>query len=210
MHSDDASTAGGGRERGVEVGRTGARFGPPGQWRGPDRPDRSDELDADGASQVETDIGQVGARFGSRKRRGSAEQDPEPAAADVVVPEQAPALDELTDDEWVSRPQVHALVRPYAWTGGRTRARADLAVEALVSTVEVPRRASWEHRMITDLCLSPRSVAEVAALISVPLGVARVLITDLADRGVLTVHEVAEDTPDLAFMSRVLSALRKL
>ncbi|MBM7772198.1 hypothetical protein JOD54_002402 [Actinokineospora baliensis] len=187
--------------RGVEVGRTGARFGPPGHWRGTDAEDAA-EPGVAGA-----DIGQVGARFGSRRRRGNAEPEPEP---EVVVPEQAPALDELTDDEWVSRPQAHALVRPYAWTGGRTRARADLAVEALVSTVEVPRRASWEHRMITDLCLSPRSVAEVAALISVPLGVARVLITDLADRGVLTVHEVADDTPDLAFMSRVLSALRKL
>ncbi|GAA3065477.1 hypothetical protein Aglo01_49020 [Actinokineospora globicatena] len=197
MHSDDASTAGGGRA--AEVGRTGARFGPPGQWRTAANED-DDPVEPGPAGRP------VGARFGTHsRRRRRAEEEPEP----VVEPEPA-APEDLSDIEWMSRPQAHALVRPYAWTGGRTAARADLALEALVSTVEVPTRASWEHRMITELCLSPRSVAEVAALVSVPLGVARVLITDLADRGVLAIHQAAEGTPDLAFMSRVLSGLRKL
>ncbi|SES35403.1 DUF742 domain-containing protein [Actinokineospora terrae] len=201
MHSDDASTAGGGRERAVEVGRTGARFGPPGQWRGTD-----DEVELPGPPP---DLGLVGARFGGRRRLEAVPaEEPEvepPAAAEPEVDPEA-----MSDAEWMSRPQAHALVRPYAWTGGRTTARADLALEALVSTVEVPARASWEHRMITELCLSPRSVAEVAALVSVPLGVARVLITDLAERGVLAIHQAAEGVPDLDFMSRVLSGLRKL
>ncbi|WP_170224692.1 DUF742 domain-containing protein [Actinokineospora cianjurensis] len=200
MHSDDASTAGGERERAVEVGRTGARFGPPGQWRGTD-----DEVELPGPP---ADLGLVGARFGGRRRFEEVPVDePEPVVA-AAGPEVEPAA--MSDAEWMSRPQAHALVRPYAWTGGRTTARADLALEALVSTVEVPVRASWEHRMITELCLSPRSVAEVAALVSVPLGVARVLITDLAERGVLAVHQAVEGTPDLDFMSRVLSGLRKL
>jgi hypothetical protein len=56
-------------------------------------------------------------------------------------------------------------------------------------------------------------VAEVAALLSVPLGVARVLLGDMAGLGVVTVHQNASsagNTPDLALMERVLSGLRRL
>ncbi|WP_091457065.1 DUF742 domain-containing protein [Actinokineospora iranica] len=112
--------------------------------------------------------------------------------------------------DWLSRPESHALVRPYAWTGGRTRARSDLALEALVSTAVHGPPVSWEHRAIADLCARPRSVAEIAALLGLPLGVARVLIGDLADRGVLTVHQIASAAPNLEFMERVLAGLRKL
>ncbi len=46
-----------------------------------------------------------------------------------------------------------------------------------------------EHRDIAVLCQEVRSVAEVAALIMVvPLGVARVLIADMAGMGLVTVH----------------------
>jgi hypothetical protein len=68
--------------------------------------------------------------------------------------------------------------------------------------------------MIVDLCAQPRSVAEIAALLVLPLGVARVLLGDLAGAGVVFVHPTAassgDGAPDLEFMRRVLVGLRRL
>jgi hypothetical protein len=118
-------------------------------------------------------------------------------------------------------PWAGALVRPYAHTGGRTRSSHDLALEALVSSNGQPGDgvvdevlSSHHRRVIVDMCLRPRSVAEVAALLSLPLGVARVLLGDLATAGVVVVHPTAGSTgdgaPDLDFMRRVLLGLRRL
>jgi hypothetical protein len=114
-------------------------------------------------------------------------------------------------------PPEASFVRPYAWTRGRTRPAYDLAVETLLSTTAQgrdPRQvAQYEHRMIADLCVEPKSVAEVAALLRLPLGVARVLLGDMAAHGSIVVHETASstgDSPDMALMERVLSGLRRL
>jgi Protein of unknown function (DUF742) len=110
-----------------------------------------------------------------------------------------------------------AAVRPYAWTRGRTKSGLELAIEALVSTSQRGREQmamlQVEHRAVAELCEQTRSVAEVAALLKLPLGVARVLLGDMAGIGVVTVHQTASSTgnvPDLALMERVLSGLRRL
>ena len=108
------------------------------------------------------------------------------------------------------------LVRPYAVTGGRTRPRYQLAIEALVSTsghgLEDVSRLIPEYRHICDLCREMRSVAEIAAYLGVPLGVARVLVGDMADEGLVRVHQPGNDEgqPDMSLLERVLSGLRKL
>ena len=114
-------------------------------------------------------------------------------------------------------PPESSFVRPYAWTRGRTRPAYDLAVETLLSTTDQGRDpeqvTQYEHRMIADLCSEPKSVAEVGALLSLPLGVARVLLGDMAAHGSIVVHETASstgDAPDMALMERVLSGLRRL
>ncbi|MFR9801520.1 DUF742 domain-containing protein [Pseudonocardia sp. RS010] len=114
-------------------------------------------------------------------------------------------------------PTGASAVRPYAWTRGRTKSGFDLAIETLVSTSSQGREQlamlQVEHRSVADLCDRPRSVAEVAALLSIPLGVARVLLGDMAGLGVVTVHQTASSSgnePDLALMERVLSGLRRL
>ncbi|WP_312029941.1 DUF742 domain-containing protein [Actinomycetospora sp. TBRC 11914] len=114
-------------------------------------------------------------------------------------------------------PPESSFVRPYAWTRGRTRPAYDLAVETLLSTTARGRDpeqvTQYEHRMIADLCRDPKSVAEVGALLSLPLGVARVLLGDMAAHGSIVVHETASstgDAPDMALMERVLSGLRRL
>lgn len=113
-----------------------------------------------------------------------------------------------------------AAVRPYALTGGRTRASYALELETLVSVKEsVATRTDtatmqFEHRRIVEECRAPRSVAEIAALLRVPVGVARVLISDTADAGLITVHKTVSgsDNAEAHFMlmERVLSGLRRL
>lgn len=110
-----------------------------------------------------------------------------------------------------------SLVRPYTRTGGRTRPDYDLAIEALISTSErgLERDAAVlpEHRSICGLCTDTRSVAEIAALLRLPLGVARVLIGDMASMGLVLIHQgglVVGDRPSIDFLERVLSGLRRL
>ena len=93
----------------------------------------------------------------------------------------------------------------------------DLAVETLVSTSDEGRDltsiCSAEHAAIARLCTDMRSVAEVAALLSLPLGVARVLLADMIDTGLVHVHRNPVgwgDAPDLALLERVLDGLYRL
>ncbi|MEU4891762.1 DUF742 domain-containing protein [Streptomyces sp. NPDC044780] len=110
------------------------------------------------------------------------------------------------------------LVRPYAMTGGRTRPRYQLAIEALVSTTADPVHLQGllpEHQRICQLCQEVKSVAEVSALLNIPLGVARILVADLAEAGMVAIHQPgggseAGGTPDVTLLERVLSGLRKL
>jgi hypothetical protein len=109
-----------------------------------------------------------------------------------------------------------SLVRPYAVTGGRTKPRYDLPIEALISVAPYPRHdmttLTPEYKAIIDLCRNWRSVAEVSALLRLPLGVARVLIADMAHEGLLRLHQspFTEGQPDLQLLERVLSGLRNL
>ncbi len=115
-------------------------------------------------------------------------------------------------------------VRPYALTGGRTAFGHVLLVETFVATVGGPdERAELtsgglgagvtpELRAIVELCRKMRSVAEISALLRIPLGVVRVLLSDLADQGRIRVYGTARGPaqPDRALLERVLSGLRRL
>ncbi len=115
-------------------------------------------------------------------------------------------------------------VRPYALTGGRTHFGHVLLVETFVATIESADEqpaltsGSWtervmpEFRAIVELCSRMRSVAEISALLRMPLGVVRVLISDLADQGRIRVYGTGHGPgrPDRALLERVLSGLRRL
>lgn len=110
-----------------------------------------------------------------------------------------------------------SLVRAYTWTGGRTRSHHHFEVETLVTTTELGHRSTAvvqsDHRPVIELCQEPRSVAEVSAMLSVPLGVVKVLLGDMAERGLIVVHESAvtqDGSPDGALMERVLVGLRRI
>lgn len=106
------------------------------------------------------------------------------------------------------------LLRPYAITGGRARGSSHLALEALVvTTVDDTGRARLvlERRTVADLAVTPISVAEISAHLQVPLGVARVLVSDMSDEGLVRVHQPrAEGRPDIALLERVLNGIRAL
>ncbi|MEV8567251.1 DUF742 domain-containing protein [Streptomyces sp. NPDC051322] len=115
-----------------------------------------------------------------------------------------------------------ARVRPYSLTGGRTKFGHILFVETFVAAIEaVPERPELangpmslmpEMRAIVEICRRMRTVAEISALLKMPLGVVRVLLSDLADQGKIRVYGTGhgEGQPDRALLERVLSGLRRL
>ena len=111
-----------------------------------------------------------------------------------------------------------SVVRAYAWTGGRTSTEYPLEIETLVSTSdharEVARTLKDEYQSVAMLCREPKSVAEVGALLALPLGVVRVLLGDMAQHGLIVIHRTAaphdDHVPDLDLFQRVLDGLRGL
>jgi hypothetical protein len=116
----------------------------------------------------------------------------------------------------VSDSQKSSLVRPYAVTGGRTQPRYQLQIEAMVAASHYGARdlsvLAPECQAILGFCRDWRSVAEISAVLRLPLGVARVLVADMAVEGLVRVHQIdhAHGRPDLNLLERVLSGLRKL
>jgi hypothetical protein len=117
-------------------------------------------------------------------------------------------------------PTSPARVRPYSLTGGRTSFGHPLLVETFVAAVGDRPAAddagalggTPEIRAILELCRRIRTVAEIAALLKLPLGVVRVLLSDLADQGKIRVYGTGHgpEQPDRALLERVLSGLRRL
>jgi hypothetical protein len=108
------------------------------------------------------------------------------------------------------------VVPVYALTGGRTRSSSeDLALETLVSSTDEGLASlpelRFEHAQIVEVCRTPVSVVEVAAALAVPLGVARVLVSDLHSVHMLAVHRPASaggGPPSPEILERLLAGLR--
>jgi hypothetical protein len=186
-----------------EIGLTGARFGGARRRRKLRAAEPAPVAPA-GEPDIDPDIGLTGARFGRVRGREDPDpppQQPEPVLAhDAAEPPPEPAMP----------PPDLSLVRPYVLTHGRTW--SELPVETLVSAVEgACSPASAAHQAVVEQCREPRSVAEVGALLGVPLGVARVLVDDLTGSGAVAVHAtVGAGGPDRALLERVLAGLRRL
>jgi hypothetical protein len=109
-------------------------------------------------------------------------------------------------------------VRPYLLTGGRTRSAVDLPLEALVRTtpagVSRSPQLGHERQLIVELCTEPQSVAEVSAILKIHLQVARVLIGDLVNEGLVATNTATPHQPtarpDLRLLERVLDGLQSL
>ncbi|WP_406279610.1 DUF742 domain-containing protein [Embleya sp. NBC_00896] len=125
------------------------------------------------------------------------------------------------------------LVRPYTLTRGRTKAvrDEDLTLITLVTTVEATpatppdgpasaarrttresRGRQPEHQRILELCREPQAIAEIAALIDLPVSITKVLVDDLLRDGLVTVRAplALARTPDLALLKKVRDGLLRL
>ena len=85
-------------------------------------------------------------------------------------------------------------------------------VLALIGVDQLPRTASPEDRRIVELCQTPMSVAEVAARLGAPVGVARVLVGDLVDARMVQVRQVQDTAEhrDVRLLERLLEGIRAL
>ena len=110
------------------------------------------------------------------------------------------------------------LVRPYTLTAGRTDTSVELPVEAPIQTVAPAGERHWPsgdvRGRICELCADSPSVAEISAVLDLPLGVARVLVGDLVIEGYLRVQTTLTDrsTSDERrdLIGRTLRGLRAL
>jgi hypothetical protein len=107
------------------------------------------------------------------------------------------------------------LVPLYAVTGGRAHSgRYELDLITLVVAVAPDVHAPLVEPEQADVlwaCAYPSSVAEVAAAVRLPVGVAKVLISDLVERNYIMFRSTWQPcSPDLEMMQRVLDGIRNL
>jgi Protein of unknown function (DUF742) len=101
-------------------------------------------------------------------------------------------------------------LRPYALTGGRTvPSSGHMPLEALVEGIRGPEVGMMsERRAILELTATQYlSVAELSAHLRLPLGVVRVLVSDLADEHLVRVHGLNPTTDDHAASFSVLESV---
>lgn len=108
-----------------------------------------------------------------------------------------------------------SLIRPYSLTGGRTRpSRSDFSMTSQVVAVPSvdPVELDAELELILSLCVRPVSVAEVGSRSGLPLGVVRILLSDLLDQGYVMVHtsDWERRRPSAATLRSVLERIREL
>lgn len=114
------------------------------------------------------------------------------------------------------------LVRPYTMTGGRTgRDLPPIALEALVTATPTGQRMReqlrWEASRIIDLTRRGMAVVELSARLDVPIGVVRVLVSDLAGRDAVHLTEPRDEPVSeedglayAALLKRVLDGIKSL
>jgi hypothetical protein len=106
-------------------------------------------------------------------------------------------------------------------TGGRTGAEGPIiALEALVSSTTEGLRMRWRYRWesatIIELGREETAIVELAALLEVPIGVVRVLVADLREKGAVQVTDPPSDAPDrdineyTDLLNKVLDGIRSL
>jgi hypothetical protein len=123
--------------------------------------------------------------------------------------------DDEPDGRWVDQ-EAGPVVRPYALTGGKTRPvgeRFDLL--SLICAVRGNGHdlSNLEPEQLTVLrnCRVPTPAVDIASDLDLPLGVVRILISDLRERGLITIHRTAPaGLRDLKILKEVADGLRRL
>ena len=120
----------------------------------------------------------------------------------------------MRDDRWLDRNEG-PVVRPYALTGGRTRPTGEtIDLLALVSSTDVPVDEfvlEPEYLAVMRICRPPKPVADLASDLDLPLGVVRILLSDMREQGLITIRPPARGRlTDPQVLKDVADALRRL
>ncbi len=108
------------------------------------------------------------------------------------------------------------MVRPYALVRGRTKPAGEMLdvismVYSLPRSVPDPADLEPEHLAVIRLCRNPASMADLASALDLPLGVIRILLADLRDRGLVGIRRPRpERLTDIRLLRQVADGLRRL
>ena len=96
------------------------------------------------------------------------------------------------DEQWLDA-AAGPVVRPYALTQGRTRPSGevfDLVATVTATRVRVadPGGLAPEHISVLQLARAPTTVVDIASDVDLPLGVVRILLSDLREFGLVTIQ----------------------
>jgi hypothetical protein len=118
------------------------------------------------------------------------------------------------DGEWLDN-EAGPVVRPYALTGGLTRPYGQhldlLDMACAARNAGQSRMLSPEQSEVLQRCRIPVPLVELAADLNLPTGVIRILVSDLRERGLVTVHRSKPaGLSDLKILQEVVDGLRRL
>ena len=119
------------------------------------------------------------------------------------------------DERWLDA-EAGPVVRPYALTRGRTRHSGEAfdlvaTVTATQTRITEPGGLGPEHFSVLQLAQVPATVVDIASDVDLPLGVVRILLADLRERGLVSIHQPAPaGLRDVRILREVADALRKL
>jgi Protein of unknown function (DUF742) len=109
------------------------------------------------------------------------------------------------------------VARPYMLTGGRTRPRGRTRLDLIDFCVRTGKpaedyHATPERAHLLQLCRDPITIADLAAVTRIPLGLVRVLVADLLNDGLVTVRAQAPAgrVTDTGLLQKVLNGLQAL
>jgi hypothetical protein len=118
-------------------------------------------------------------------------------------------------ERWLNE-KAGQVVRPYALTGGRTAMRGQrfnllAMVVATAGSARDKRDLEPAHLLVLEQARSPAAVIDLASNLDLPVGVIRVLLSDLAQHSLIAIYDppTAPGT-DLRLLQRVLDGLRQL
>lgn len=120
-----------------------------------------------------------------------------------------------TSQHWYDD-EAGPLVRLFAVTAGRAKTHNETF--DLMATVQASPLAGDEHalspeqRTLLSICRrQPQTVTDVASELNLPLGVVRVLLSDLLEAGLVFVTDpVPHQLPDRSILKEVIDGLRAL
>lgn len=122
----------------------------------------------------------------------------------------------MSDNSDNTSDSLRARIRPYVLTAGRQdlgTVRMDL-ITVVVATAEPSDDIGLEPEQlaVVHLCRSPRSVAEVAAHLELPVVVVKVLVSDLAGRGYVQTRAPLppNQSPTRELLEAVLDGIQRL